>query len=310
METQVRALESALWLVVAVVSPMACGPDGPAGTSASTGEAASTEGVSSTEPSTGALPSTGVTATTSGGPPTTTHPSTGTTEALQPCSEVHEGDLFVSGSTDLASLANLGHVTGNLTISMGDREQPDLAFLPCLHTAEAGITIRYNLRLETTNGLVNLTEIGSLSIDQNPSLREIVGFEQIKTLGLLTLRSNHALEGIHLESLHTVKFLEIGWCEFEEPSAYHLALTSLEGFSGLTDVGTIVIDGNEALMSADLLDALALNGAPEPPVARIRFNPLLPEALVHEKLDALGVTKREVCGNMEGDPECYCLVGE
>lgn len=74
--------------------------------------------------------------------------------------------------------------------------------------------------------------------------------------------------------------------------------------------GPDVPAGNETLMSVDLLDSLALNGTPEPPVVQIRFNPLLPEALVHEKLDALGVTKREVCGNMEGGPECFCSVGE
>ena len=74
--------------------------------------------------------------------------------------------------------------------------------------------------------------------------------------------------------------------------------------------GPDVPAGNETLMSVDLLDSLALNGTPEPPAVQIRFNPLLPEALVHEKLDALGVTKREVCGNMEGGPECFCSVGE
>ena len=45
-------------------------------------------------------------------------------------------------------------------------------------------------------------------------------------------------------------------------------------------------------------------------IPRLWFNPMLPEAIVHEKLDAIGVTKREVCGNLEGDPECFCLAGE
>lgn len=306
MATKIHALEPRLWTsVTAVVLSMACGPEGPVGTSASTGE------MTSDGPSTGAVPGTSSSTTSGDSSPTTSEsPGTGSTEPLEPCSEVHEGDLLVGASTDLASLANLGRVTGTLDIFMGPRNQPDLSFLPCLHTADTGITIKYNLHLETTKGLVNLKKIGNLSIEENPHLREIVGFEQIEELGLFTLLLNHSLEEIHLESLHTVNFMVVGRCEFEEPSAYHLALTNLNGFSSLTDVGTLFIEGNEALMSVDLLDALALNGTPEPPSVQIRFNPLLPEALVHEKLDALGVTKREVCGNMEGDPECYCHAGE
>jgi len=256
-------------------------------------------------PSTGANSTSGDASTTSSEAPTA-----GTTEALEPCSDVHEGDLYVGADTDLASLANLGRVTKALHISMGQREQADLSFLPCLHTADSGITIEYNLHLETTKGLVSLKNIGSLRVEQNPLLREIVGFEQIEELGLLSLHLNQSLEEIHLESLHTVEFLDIGRCEFEEPTAFHLALSDLQGFSSLTDVGTLWINGNEALASVDLLDALAMNGTINPPVVQVRFNPMLPEDVVHEKLDALGVIKREVCGNLEGDPECFCLVGD
>lgn len=302
MATHSHALEPRRWTgAAAIMLSMACGPAGPATTSASTGE------MTSDDPSTGPLPVTSSSTTSGGSSPTTSEASgTGTTESLEPCSEVHEGDLWVGENTDLASLANLGRVTGTLEIFMGSRDQQDLSFLPCLHTADAGIDIKYNQHLESTRGLVNLKDIGNLSIEQNPHLREIVGFEQIEALGLFVLRSNHSLEELHFDSLHTVNFMEIGLCMLEKPSAFHLALTNLKGFNSLAEVPTLIVDGNEALMSADLLDALASNGGPPPFSVQFRFNPLLPEALIHDKLDALGVPNRTVCGNLDGDPECFC----
>jgi len=263
--------------------------------------------MTSDDPSTGAVPATSSSTTSGGSSPTTSEASgTGTTEPLEPCSEVHEGDLWVGEKTDLAPLANLGRVTGTLEIFMGSRDQQDLSFLPCLHTADAGIDIKYNQHLESTRGLVNLKEIGNLSIEQNPRLREVVDFEKIETLGLFSLQDNRSLEELHFDSLHTIKFMVIGLCQLEKPSAYHDALTNLKGFNSLADVRTLNVNGNEALMSADLLDALASNGGPPPFSVQFKFNPLLPEALIHDKLDALGVPNRTVCGNLDGDPECFC----
>ncbi len=299
--------------VVPAAALVACGPAVPAG-GTSTGEMTSTASSTGTvgSPATSGDSTTSGDAITSGGSSATTAeaPTGGTTEPLEPCSEVYEGSLYIGPDTDLASLANLGRVTEVLTIALAKREQPDLSFLPCLHTVDLLLQIDYNLTLETTAGLVNLKKIGGLWIWNNPVLLEVTGFGQIEEVGLLSLRSNHTLKEIHLESLHTVQSLEIGYCEHEKPSAYHLALADLKGFSGLTDVPSIVINGNEALMSVDLFNALASNGGPPPSSAEVRFNPLLPETLVHEKLDALGVKNREVCGNMKGDPECFCPPGE
>ncbi len=106
----------------------------------------------------------------------------------------------------------------------------------------------------------------------------------------------------------------IGYCEGTKAAAKNLALVDLSGFSGLTTLDSLHIDGNEALMSIDLLDALAANGAPTSlRVATFRFNPLLPEAAIHARLDALDVQDREVCGNAAADPldpDCFCLVGD
>lgn len=42
------------------------------------------------------------------------------------CSRVHEGNSYVLEDTDLASLSDVGHVTGHVQITMGAREQADL----------------------------------------------------------------------------------------------------------------------------------------------------------------------------------------
>lgn len=292
MATSSHALEPRRWTAVtAVMLCMACGPEGPAATSATASDG----------------PSMG---TSAGSSPTTSEDSgAGTTGPLEPCSEVHEGDLVVGASTDLASLANLGRVTGGLEIFRLSPDQQDLSFLSCLHTADLGLHIRANDHLESTRGLVNLRQIGNLVIDSNLRLREIVDLDKIETLGLLWVHTNSSLEEIHLESIHTISFMHIGYCELEEPSAYHDALTNLKGFDSLADVRNIIVNGNEALMSADLLDALASNGGPPPFSVQFKFNPLLPEALIHDKLDALGVPNRTVCGNLDGDPECFCPQG-
>ncbi|MBZ5708411.1 hypothetical protein [Nannocystis pusilla] len=233
------------------------------------------------------------------------------TDATEPCSDVHEGDLFIWEDTDLASLANIGHVTNSLYISMGAQDQADLSFLNCVHTIGSALIIDWNDRLETTEGLANLTSLRALLINNNANLRIVAGFDQFSDLASVIISGNPALEEINLDSLQNVETLKIGFCQFEMASASHFELVDLSGFSSLTRVKRLTIDGNEALLSADLLDVLAANGDPMPlEQTWIRFNPLLSETLVHEKLNALGVNKREVCGNAEGALGCFCLVGD
>ena len=148
------------------------------------------------------------------------------------------------------------------------------------------------------------------AIFSNENLRVVTGFDQIQDLIVLEIRANPALENLQFDSLEAVKYLRIGGCQNAKADANHFALTELSGFSSLTTVQYLTLAGNEALMSANLLDALEANGATTPVVsATIQFNPLLPEATVNARLDALGVKDREVCGNAEGDPECFCPVG-
>jgi len=250
-------------------------------------------------------------ASTGHGESSTDIPTGTSTGAPVACGRVHEGDLQVHDDTDLASLMDLARVTGEVSIFMGDRDQRDLSFLGCLNTIDLGLDIDMNTRLESTEGLENLKSVPVISITRNGNLRVVTGFDQVRELIGFRLDANSSLEEVQFDSLETVGWMSIGFCQGTQAAAHHLSLTRLSGFSGLTTVGDLTLEGNEVLMSAGLLDALKANGATTPlNTAIIRFNPLLPEATVNAQLDALDVAYREVCGNAEGDPECYCIVGE
>ena len=232
-----------------------------------------------------------------------------TTETVEPCSRVHEGDLYVLDDSDLEGLADLGRVSGVLFIALKEREQPDLSFLSCLHTADIGLSIDYNNRLESTGGMINLSSVKNLTISNNDNLRAIEGFDKIKELGYLEIDQNPMLEVVGLGALESVDTLIIGHCEGNTSAAYQPALADLDGFSSLASVKWLILEGNEALLSAGFLDSLIENGEGESlEAAVIRRNPLLPESDILQKLDLLGV-QGTVCGNAEGDPECFCFVG-
>ena len=279
-----------------------------AGTS-STGHDASTTGDagSSSVPTSG-LPETSTSTSTGDA----TEGSTDSSGASGPCSRVHEGDLVIESDTDLAPLADLGRVTGDVYILMQDRDQPDLSFLSCLHTIDGGLSLQNNVLLESMAGLENLKSVLRIRVFNNAALRSIDGIGPIVDLFSLGLDSNPSLEEIHLDSVETVGLLEIGHCQGMMGSELQGKLIDLSGLSGLASVQTLTVEGNAALMTADVLDTLAANGAPEPlSFATVRYNLLLPEADVHAKLDVLGIDMqhREVCGNAGGDPKCFCVVG-
>lgn len=280
-----RVSNAKLTMLIAIVLAFsACGP----------GEAKTEGGTSST-----------------GSPGTTLTPTTSSTGVLEPCSWVHEGDLDVTADTDLASLADLGRVTGTLTIIMGPRDQRDLGFLKCLHTVDVSLAIDRNDLLETTEGLASLQSVRNVSLTDNPNLRVVTDLDKVEELSYLAIHGNLALEDIQLDSIKYVRLMYIGQCIGPNATAKHLALESLSGFDGLTTVDMLSIDGNEVLLSADLLDAIASNGAVAPVgSATVRLNPLMSEEAVHAQLDVLGVTDREVCGNAGGDPQCNCPADE
>lgn len=225
---------------------------------------------------------------------------------------MHQGDLIVQKDTDLAPLAEIGRVTGDLYVAMYGRDQPDLSFLSCLHTIDGGLSIQNNELLKSMKGLEGLESVFRMEVYNNLALSAVDSVGPIKQLFSLTIDGNPLLQEIHLDSLETVGLLQIGHCEKMSAAANQKKLVTLLGFAGLTKVQDLVIEGNEALQTADVLNVLILNGAKMPlSTAEIRYNVLLPETEINADLDVLGLDMqhRNVCGNAGGNPECFCVVG-
>lgn len=291
------------------VATVACANDTvpPPGSGTSSNETAQSTSTGSNDSTTGtaggsAGETTGMLTDTTGG--------ANSTSAAEPCTEVHRGSLYVLEDTDLSTFKNLGHVTESLYIRMGDRPQSDLSFLGCLHTVDGAIRIKGNTYLESTAGLVNVTTLGGLIVLENMSLRTITGFDKIQETSLVQVSRNPLLDKIEFDSLKWADYIQIGECAGMEAAADQASLMNISGFSGVSRVTRLHVEGNEALTSADILDVLIQNGDPMPlEHARFRYNPLLPEADVNEKLSMMGAVDTEVCGNKEGSLGCICLVG-
>ena len=187
-------------------------------------------------------------------------------------------------------LADLGRVAGDLYIDMDDRAQVNLSCLNCVHTIDGFLTVRNNALLESTEGMDNLESVEAITIVENLNLRAVTGFSRVRSLWWFEAHSNSSLEEIKFDSLESAKSLRIGLCEGMKPLGSQQALVALSGFSGLTMVETLAIEGNEGLISEGLLEALKANGAASALAsATFRYNALLDEATIHARLDALGV---------------------
>lgn len=267
-----------------------------------------TSTIAESDSTVGSTATTGSTSSNGG----TTKATTASTTGLGECSLVHQGDLIVQKDTDLAPLAEIGRVTGDLYVAMYGRDQPDLSFLSCLHTIDGGLSIQNNELLKSMKGLEGLESVFRMEVYNNLALSAVDSVGPIKQLFSLTIDGNPSLQEIHLDYLETVGLLQIGHCEKMSAAANQKNLVTLLGFAGLTKVQDLVIEGNEALQTADVLNVLILNGAKMPlSTAEIRYNVLLPETEINAELDVLGLDMqhRNVCGNAGGNPECFCVVG-
>lgn len=274
----------------------------------------STDAETATSPTTSSTDTSGLaTSTDTSGPTATTFQTdTATTDTPGLCDGVHVGDLLIEEDTDLEPLASLGRVTGNVYVRMQGRDQPDLSFFGCLHTIDGSLIIKNNVFLASTAGMADLQSVQRIWVYENQGLQTVSGFDGVVELFELRIYGNPMLEKILFDTLTTAATMTLGFCVGDMGAAQEPLLLDLAGFSGLTKVGSITIEGHESLVTAEVLDALAANGAPDPLAgATVRFNVLLPEADVHAQLDTLGLSmqQRDVCGNAEGDPECFCVVG-
>jgi len=215
---------------------------------------------------------TGATASTTEAPGDTGLTSTSdageSTAAIEPCSLVHSGDLFVKQGTDLTYVANVGVIAGVLSV--------------------------YNTYI------ASLGPNSALRVMDNPLLREIVDLGTVKGVHDLWIQDNDALEDVSLNHLESIGRLIIGGCNGTY-AGDHGSLRYLSGFSSLTTIEECaIIEGNKALESLGFLDSIIANRGPPVPAIGVRRNPLLPEDDALLQLNTLGggFDSTVGCGNL------------
>jgi hypothetical protein len=292
-----RRERSALLVAVALAVAAACGPDtaGGGGTAEGT-TSATTEGTSAgsgTDASTGDL-----------------------------CSGVHEGELRIDETTDLATVAGITMVNGDLSIT--GVASTDLGFLACLEEVNGDMDIWENPSLETLGGATRLVAIrsgfavgggnGSLRILSNPMLTTLAGLDNLEGIdsGML-LSGNASLASIGLERLERI---ELGWtiggCESassREPAlgtGNNAMLTAFDGLDSLRYVGGLSIHGQEHLTSLSRLRELAEGGTEFGSLLEVGVNPELPESEITAFVSAAGIATVEACQNKDDTELCYC----
>lgn len=280
MVTDPRAV--GLWACIVAALP-ACGPQshGAEGTNGATSSSSSSTTTSS-ESTTAAESSSGV-------------PS--------PCWREIDGNLDVDENTDLAELADVRVVTGFLDIRLGDSPQEDLSFLGCLESAFL-LDVSNSYNLVSTRGMVNLSELGNLTVGLDvPSLVAVEGFDAITEIDLISLRGA-SLMNVEFPALRIARTINYPGCDISDGGP---PLESTGVFDSLESLEFLNVGGQVALTRITVLDALIANGAPSPERVEIVNNPMLPADEVEAQLIALGVPDEAsvVCGTL-GEELCKC----
>ncbi len=123
------------------------------------------------------------------------------------------GGLMIAGTsylTNLTGLDNLTSVGGSISLGVttligtaGNSGLTSLSGLESLHTIGAQLTIKSAPNLTNLSGLQNLTSIYSLHIENNQSLTDISGIENINagTISVLNINNNISLSTCNVKSI-------------------------------------------------------------------------------------------------------------
>lgn len=221
------------------------------------------------------------------------------------CWRVIDGSLVVDDTTDLEALRNIREIRGDLAIDLDSSTQSDLSFLGCLESVEY-LSLRVGGNFVSTAGAVRLARATTIHIAPGSvGPRALEGFEHISELISLEIDDSSALERIELPGLERLSWIRIGNCLTNLPQN-NPSLTSTGTFASLEHVGSILVEGNVALVRDGILDALLKNGGAAPEYVSYIINGQLPEeeiVPVFEALDPGGGLN--MCGNLGGEP-CEC----
>lgn len=224
------------------------------------------------------------------------------------CPDVHEGTLYINAMTDVETLRFTGRVNGNLVVE--DFEGENLEFLHCLHVVEWGVLIRKNQDLATLAGLNSLSHVGfNLVVRDNPALTSVADLESLTVLAGLGVWGNASLTSLDLPHIEKLDALGIGDCGFSfNPGVDNPSLQTLDGLTGLTTIGEVIIGSQSSLSSIARLHEVAAAGGFSVHDSHITNNPSLPFGDVELLMQLADEHTVFHCGNL-AEPEtneCYC----
>lgn len=159
-----------------------------------------------------------------------------------PATMEHNGHLVFEGAGPDTSIADgIRKITGELIIDGTDLA--DLDFLACLEEVGGKINVFKNNSLGSIGGLSGITDVanGEVIISENDNLTTIAGLSELASIGSLSINNNPSLQNVN-------GFSSLARIEQNLTIRYNDALTSLDGFSALTFVGNkFNVVGNSSL---------------------------------------------------------------
>lgn len=232
-----------------------------------------------------------------------------TTGDASPCVDVHDGDLLVDATTDLATLVTIREVTGSVTISRSEPPLVDLSALGCLERIGGKLIVDETPVLADLTGLGRLSYLGkSLIVQRNADLTSLEGLDSLRYVPYIQVTSSPSLERLGLHTLQAVGTITIGYCDNDasSPSAVP-SLAEIDAMDEMLSLGSLQVHGATALTSLDGLRDLAERRVH---VGSLKFwmNHDLPIAEIEDVAGALGVAV-DACANL-GQPaeDCFCPI--
>jgi hypothetical protein len=251
----------------------------------------------------------------------TTSQSSSESTAADGCGGIHEGNLQIDATTDLAAVEQITTINGNLDIT--GVASTDLAFLRCLEEVVGDVGIWENPELQDLSGAERLSTIrpgdqagegtGSLRIVSNPKLRTLSGLDGLTTTHSMLLSDNAVLDSIGLPALLRVENgLRLGGCSSGASGAPAVGsgsnpmLTAFDGVDSLEYVGGLFIYGQEHLASLARLRELAEGGTDFAGYLEAGVNPELASSEIESFVAAAAITRLVACQNKDDTEVCSC----
>jgi hypothetical protein len=232
-----------------------------------------------------------------------------TTGDPSPCADVHDGDLLVDDTTDLATLVTIREVTGSVTISRSDPPLADLSALGCLERIGGNLIVDETPVLADLTGLGRLSYLGKiLTVQRNADMTSLAGLDSLRYVPYIHVNSGPSLERLGLRALQAVETITIGSCNNDASSPGSLpSLAEIDAMDEMLSLGRLEVFGPTALTSLDGLRELAGRRVH---VGSLKFwmNPDLPIAEIEDVAGVLGVSV-DACANL-GQPveDCFCPI--